>query len=136
MRAATAGENCRIDEGNPGAAADLEEEDVAAVEAAQTPPGADPDAALIAKTHVAALEVAIADVWGSVLGIEPIGIEDDFFDLGGHSLLAVDLIESMRARLGVNMEARMLYLQPTVAELADQLSPPSLSAATPEAPRS
>ncbi len=82
------------------------------------------------------LEVAIADVWGSVLGIEPIGIEDDFFDLGGHSLLAVDLIESMRARLGVNMEARMLYLQPTVAELADQLSAPSLSAATPEAPRS
>jgi len=72
------------------------------------------------------MEVAIADVWGSVLGIEPIGIEDDFFDLGGHSLLAVDLIESMRARLGVNMEARMLYLQPTVAELAQQLSSPSL----------
>jgi amino acid adenylation domain-containing protein len=79
------------------------------------------------------LEVAIADIWGSVLGIEPIGIEDDFFDLGGHSLLAVDLIESMRARLGVDMEARMLYLQPTVGELADQLSALSPSAATPEA---
>jgi amino acid adenylation domain-containing protein len=79
------------------------------------------------------LEVAIADIWGSVLGIEPIGIEDDFFDLGGHSLLAVDLIESMRARLGVNMKARMLYLQPTVAELANQLSALSLSPATPEA---
>jgi acyl carrier protein len=79
------------------------------------------------------LEVAIADIWGSVLGIEPIGIEDDFFDLGGHSLLAVDLIESMRARLGVNMKARMLYLQPTVAELAHQLSALSLSPATPEA---
>ena len=79
------------------------------------------------------MEVAIADVWGSVLGIEPIGTEDDFFELGGHSLLAVDLIESMRARLGVNMEARMLYLQPTVGELAQQLSAPSLCSATPEA---
>jgi amino acid adenylation domain-containing protein len=67
------------------------------------------------------LETAIADIWGSVLGIEPIGIEDDFFDLGGHSLMAVDLIEAMRARLGVNMEAKMLYLQPTVAELAEAL---------------
>jgi amino acid adenylation domain-containing protein len=74
------------------------------------------------------MEAAIADIWGSVLGIEPIGTEDDFFELGGHSLLAVDLIESMRARLGVNMEARMLYLQPTVAELAQQLS--ALSPAT------
>ncbi|HEX6527087.1 MAG TPA: non-ribosomal peptide synthetase [Streptosporangiaceae bacterium] len=79
------------------------------------------------------MEAAIADIWGSVLGIEPIGIEDDFFDLGGHSLLAVDLIESMRARLGVNMEARMLYLQPTVAELAQQLSSPSLCSAASEA---
>ena len=68
------------------------------------------------------LEVAIADIWGAVLGIEPIGVEDDFFDLGGHSLLAVDLIESMRTHLCVNMEAQMLYLQPTVAELAEKLA--------------
>jgi amino acid adenylation domain-containing protein len=68
------------------------------------------------------LEARIAEVWGSVLGIEPIGVEDDFFDLGGHSLLAVDLIEGMNTQLGVNMESRMLYLHPTVAELAGRLS--------------
>jgi len=78
------------------------------------------------------LEVAIADIWGSVLGIEPIGVEDDFFDLGGHSLLAVDLIESMRTHLCVNMEAQMLYLQPTVAELAEKLAARLPSVATPE----
>ncbi len=79
------------------------------------------------------LEARIADVWGSVLGIEPIGVEDEFFDLGGHSLLAVDLIESMNARLGVNMESRMLYLHPTIAELAGRLSLLPPSAESPEA---
>jgi hypothetical protein len=79
------------------------------------------------------LEAQIADVWGSVLGIEPIGVEDDFFDLGGHSLLAVDLIEGMNAQLGVNMESRMLYLHPTVAELAGRLSLLPPPAASPEA---
>jgi amino acid adenylation domain-containing protein len=80
------------------------------------------------------LEAAIVDIWGSVLGIEPIGVEDDFFDLGGHSLLAVDLIESMRTHLCVNMEAQMLYLQPTVAELAEKLAARLPSVATPETP--
>ena len=78
------------------------------------------------------LESAIAEVWGELLGIEPIGVEDDFFDLGGHSLLAVDLIDTLRNRLGVNMEARMLYLQPTVAELAQNLVDLSPSLATVE----
>ena len=81
------------------------------------------------------LEARIADVWGSVLDIEPIGVEDEFFDLGGHSLLAVDLIESMNARLGVNMESRMLYLHPTIAELAGRLSllpPPAASREEPQ----
>lgn len=78
------------------------------------------------------LESAIADVWGGLLGIEPIGVEDDFFDLGGHSLLAVNLIDTLRRRLSVNLEARTLYLQPTVAELAENLITLSPSLATPE----
>lgn len=80
------------------------------------------------------LEARIADVWGSVLGIEPVGVEDEFFDLGGHSLLAVDLIENMNARLGVNMESRMLYLHPTIAELASRLSLLPPPASSPEEP--
>jgi acyl-coenzyme A synthetase/AMP-(fatty) acid ligase/acyl carrier protein len=76
------------------------------------------------------LEAAIAEVWGDLLGIEPIGVEDDFFDLGGHSLLAVTLIDTLRNRLRVNLDARTLYLQPTVAELAQNLVglSPSLAA--------
>jgi amino acid adenylation domain-containing protein len=68
------------------------------------------------------LEFTLAEIWGSVLGIEPIGVEDDFFDLGGHSLLAVDLIETLRQRFDVELQAHTLYLQPTVAELAVNLA--------------
>lgn len=67
------------------------------------------------------LESALAEMWGELLGVEPVGVEDDFFDLGGHSLLAVNLIETVRRRFDVKLLARMLYLQPTVAELADNL---------------
>jgi amino acid adenylation domain-containing protein len=83
-----------------------------------------------------ALEAEIADIWGALLGVEPVGVEDDFFDLGGHSLLAVDLIDSLRSRLKVNLQARTLYLQPTVAELAENLIGLSPSLATAEVARS
>ncbi|GAB3147811.1 non-ribosomal peptide synthetase [Micromonospora sonneratiae] len=67
------------------------------------------------------LESTLVEMWGSLLGIEPVGVEDDFFDLGGHSLLAVDLIQALRRDLKVSLQARTLYLQPTVAELARNL---------------
>ncbi|WP_314176403.1 non-ribosomal peptide synthetase [Streptomyces winkii] len=67
---------------------------------------------------VTALERDLAELWGRVLGIEPVGVEDDFFDLGGHSLMAAGLITTIQSELGVAVSARTLYLQPTVAELA------------------
>ena len=41
-------------------------------------------------------EEAIADVWSRVLGVEGIGVDDDFFDLGGHSLQATQVIAEVR----------------------------------------
>ncbi|MFC0861430.1 amino acid adenylation domain-containing protein [Sphaerimonospora cavernae] len=78
------------------------------------------------------LETELAEMWGELLGVEPVGVEDDLFDLGGHSLLAVDLIEKIRARYGVALQARILYLQPTIAELAENLTS-LLPAAKPQA---
>jgi amino acid adenylation domain-containing protein len=68
-----------------------------------------------------AAERGLAALWGEVLGVEPIGAEDDFFDLGGHSLLAAELLGTLKERFGVEVPARVLYLQPTIAELAEHV---------------
>ncbi|WP_435613378.1 amino acid adenylation domain-containing protein [Streptomyces sp. bgisy159] len=64
------------------------------------------------------LEQRLADLWGQALGIEPVGVEDDFFDLGGHSLMAAELLSALHEQFGVDIPARTLYLRPTIAELA------------------
>jgi amino acid adenylation domain-containing protein len=66
-------------------------------------------------------ERRLASLWGEVLGVEPVGVEDDFFDLGGHSLLAAELLGTLKERFGVDVPARVLYLQPTISELAQYL---------------
>ena len=68
------------------------------------------------------LEVKLAEIWGSLLGVEPIGIEDDFFELGGHSLLAAELMARLNRDMQLEVSARTLYLQPTVAELASAIA--------------
>ena len=63
------------------------------------------------------LETALAAIWTEVLKIEQVGREDNFFELGGHSLLAVSLVARMR-QAGLHVDARTLFSQPTLAELA------------------
>ncbi len=62
-------------------------------------------------------EVALAEIWGEVLGVERVGRRDSFFELGGHSLLAVRLIERMRRR-GLHAEVRALFTTPMLADFA------------------
>ncbi len=64
------------------------------------------------------LERGIAQVWQEILGVDPIGLHDNFFDLGGNSLAGVRLVQKLRDRLGATLSEVSLYEAPTVATLA------------------
>ncbi|NMG22259.1 type I polyketide synthase [Brasilonema bromeliae] len=64
------------------------------------------------------LEQKIADIWQELLGIEQVGINDNFFDLGGHSLLATQLVSQLRKDFQVELSLRHIFEAPTIAELA------------------
>jgi amino acid adenylation domain-containing protein len=64
------------------------------------------------------LEVLIARIWTDNLGIDNIGIHDNFFDLGGHSLTAVKVIVQIKKESGKYLPLVSLFKNPTIAELA------------------
>jgi FkbH-like protein len=65
------------------------------------------------------LERRVAAIWSDSLGINPVGIHDDFFDLGGHSLLAVELLARIHHELGVDLSMELVYSGAfTIAEVA------------------
>jgi amino acid adenylation domain-containing protein len=72
------------------------------------------------------LEHEVAESWKQVLGVERIGINDNFFEIGGHSLLATRVIILLRAKLGLNFPLRLLFENPTVAGMSSALIQPML----------
>lgn len=65
-----------------------------------------------------ATERALAQLWSDVLGVEPVGTGDNFFDLGGSSLLALQMLSLLRKRIGVAVPTVTLFEAPTVRALA------------------
>nr|WP_168509945.1 non-ribosomal peptide synthetase [Streptomyces sp. S1D4-11]QIY97413.1 amino acid adenylation domain-containing protein [Streptomyces sp. S1D4-11] len=70
-----------------------------------------------------AVEAAIARVWAEVLDTDAFGIHDDFFELGGNSILSVRAVSRLRQALGLRLSPRVLFDAPTVAALADRITP-------------
>ncbi len=64
------------------------------------------------------MEEKVAAIWADVLGVERVGIHDDFFALGGHSLLATQIIAQLRSDFGVDLPLHSLFTDPTVESLS------------------
>jgi amino acid adenylation domain-containing protein len=65
-----------------------------------------------------AIEVKLAEFWGDILGVHPIGINDNFFLLGGHSLSAARLCSLIEKHFGKAINPSLLFQAPTIALLA------------------
>lgn len=63
----------------------------------------------------------IAKIWAEVLGIEKIGIHDNFLELGGHSLLASLVISRLREALSLEISIASLFAAPTIAAFSEQI---------------
>ncbi|HEV2149290.1 MAG TPA: non-ribosomal peptide synthetase, partial [Longimicrobiaceae bacterium] len=64
------------------------------------------------------LEREICALWEEVLGVERVGVHDNFFDLGGHSLPAAQLLGRARAAFGAELTVHDLFLAPTPEGMA------------------
>ncbi|WP_107656873.1 non-ribosomal peptide synthetase [Nocardia suismassiliense] len=87
--------------------------------------GALPDPELLSASEYRAprneRERMLTALFAEILGLDRVGIDDDFFALGGHSLLATRLTSRLRAVLGVDVPVRVIFDAPTVDKLAARL---------------
>ncbi|AFZ28072.1 amino acid adenylation enzyme/thioester reductase family protein [Cylindrospermum stagnale PCC 7417] len=67
------------------------------------------------------LELQLTKIWENVLGIQPIGLSDNFFDVGGHSLLAIRLFAQIEKIFGKHLALTTLFQSPTIRQLANVL---------------
>lgn len=64
------------------------------------------------------VEKKLVDIWERYLGIDKVGIFDDFFDLGGHSLIAVQIMNDIQLELHKTLPLASLFQHSTIEKLA------------------
>ncbi|GAB4391148.1 MAG: hypothetical protein Tsb0032_01610 [Kiloniellaceae bacterium] len=67
------------------------------------------------------MERRLQEIWQEVIGVEPLGMRDDFFEVGGHSLLAVRLVATIESRLGQRISLAGLLQGRTIEAVARML---------------
>ena len=66
------------------------------------------------------LEARLCAVWQDVLGLEKVGINDNFFHIGGNSIAAIKLTAAMKQRTELEVELAMLFSHPTIESIASE----------------
>ncbi len=67
------------------------------------------------------IEKRLAVIWSEILGVNSIGINDDFFTLGGHSLKATQLVSKIKKEFNVNLPVKVIFQSSTIQELAEYI---------------
>ncbi|WP_158693199.1 non-ribosomal peptide synthetase, partial [Streptomyces viridochromogenes] len=67
------------------------------------------------------VESVLAGIWAEVLGVESVGVEDNFFDLGGDSILSIQVVSRAR-RAGLVLTSQDVFQRQTIAALAAGLA--------------
>jgi amino acid adenylation domain-containing protein len=98
------------------------------------PEGTRPELEAAYATPRTPVEEVLAEMWARSLGVERVGVYDDFFDLGGHSLIATQLVSQVRRAFQVEIPLRELFEAPTVAGLAERVEAALRSETNLEAP--
>lgn len=68
------------------------------------------------------VEEKLVSIWQEILGIDKIGIKDDFFDLGGHSIRATKVLSKVNKEFDVEISIKNLFNAPTIENLASQIA--------------
>ena len=85
-----------------------------------------PDAVQLRSTAVTtapstATEKTLVDIWQDVLGVEPVGVDSDFYELGGHSLLLTRIWTRARRSFGISLPLQSVFEARTVKMLAERV---------------
>lgn len=82
------------------------------------PQRARPDISIEFLAPKTSLQRQLAEVWQSLLGLEQVGIQDDFFELGGDSLLLMQVHKELQGLFGSELAVVELYNHPTIEKLS------------------
>jgi amino acid adenylation domain-containing protein/non-ribosomal peptide synthase protein (TIGR01720 family) len=63
-------------------------------------------------------EELLVNIWKTVLNIDSVGVDDNFFALGGHSLLVTRVVSEVKSVFGVEVSLRQVFENPTISDLA------------------
>ena len=79
------------------------------------------------------LEAELATLWAEMLGLDRVGVHENFFDLGGHSLLAVQMLSRVREQFRVELALDVVFAGNfSVAELAKAIELDRIERASPD----